>query len=151
MFRQDIKLDSGVIQEYAIPLPFTLEQYRIGHDFAIVRSTQDEMQADAAGQVLVELLDAAPTRHAQLGAGVVMRRRFHFGSRLPVMLQNMLGGRKTLIIEEKASTYYPYVEAVYSCPLFGDRFAMTIQTGAFTVRVPCISSLATLPLVSSVL
>lgn len=32
------------------------------------------------------------------------------------------------MIEEKASTYYPYVEAVYSCPLFGNRFGMVIQT-----------------------
>jgi hypothetical protein len=28
----------------------------------------------------------------------------------------------------EAHTYYPYVEALYSCPLFGERFAMTIQT-----------------------
>jgi hypothetical protein len=40
----------------------------------------------------------------------------------------MLGGEKSLVVEERASTFYPYVEAVYSCPLFGQRFAMVIQT-----------------------
>lgn len=40
----------------------------------------------------------------------------------------MLGGRKALVVEESATTFYPYVEAVYTSPLFGERFAMTIQT-----------------------
>jgi hypothetical protein len=95
-----------------------------------VQSTLAEIDADA-GETVVELLGSTKCTHETLGTGVETRRRFHFGSRLPSVVQAMLGGRKSLVVEEKASTYYPYVEAIYTCPLFGERFTMTIQTGEY--------------------
>lgn len=38
-----------------IPLPFTVDQYRVGHDFTIVQSTLAEMGTDP-GATVVELV-----------------------------------------------------------------------------------------------
>ena len=67
-------------------------------------------------------------KHKTLGKGRHTRRLFHFGSRLPSVLKSMMGGEKALVVEEDAYIFYPYIEAVYRCPLFGERFSMTIQT-----------------------
>lgn len=109
-------------------MPFTVEQYRVGHDFTVVQSTLAEIDSEGPSGMNCEMLSSERCSDASLGQGRHTRRRFHFGSRLPNIVQTMLGGAKALIIEEDAWTFYPYVEAVYSCPLFGERFAMTIQT-----------------------
>ena len=100
----------------------------MGHDFTVVKSTLAEIDQEGPSGMNCELLLSERCSDATLGNGRHTRRRFFFGTRLPAVVQSMLGGSKSLVIEEDAYTYYPYVEAVYSCPLFGDRFAMTIQT-----------------------
>lgn len=113
-----------------VPLPFTVEQYRVGHAFALVQTARTEQQDDTK----VELLSSAATTHPRLGPGTETRRRFHFGARLPAVVRTLLGGAHALVVEERAVSHYPYVEAVYRCPLFGDRFAMSIQTLYCTSR-----------------
>lgn len=128
MFSDLSKLEGGVLQEYRIPLPFSVQEYRVGHDYTVVRSTLDEIDAEGPSGMNCEMLGSERCADPVLGNGRHTRRRFHFASRLPSVVQTMLGGSKTLVIEEDAWTFYPYVEAVYKCPLFGERFAMTIQT-----------------------
>jgi len=128
MFSDLARLQGGVLQEYRIPLPFSVDQYRVGHDYVIVRSTLDEIDAEGPSGMNCEMLASERCSDPALGQGRHTKRRFHFGSRLPGIVQTMLGGAKALVIEEDAWTFYPYVEAVYACPLFGQRFAMTIQT-----------------------
>jgi hypothetical protein len=128
MFADMKLLQGGSLQEYRIPLPFTVDEYRVGHDFTVVKSTLAEIDQEGPSGMNCELLSSERCSDAALGSGRHTKRRFFFGSRLPAIVQRMLGGEKALVIEEDAYTFYPYVEAVYACPLFGARFAMTIQT-----------------------
>lgn len=107
-----------------VPLPFSLDEFRIGHDFMVIRSTLDEIDAEGPSGMNCELLLSQETSDRRLGKGRLTKRRFHFGSRLPSVVQTMLGGQKALVVEEEAFTFYPYVEASYKCPLFGERYSV---------------------------
>jgi hypothetical protein len=79
MFYNAKRLESGTLQEFRIPLPFSVEEYRIGHDFTVVRSTLDEIDSDPSG-MNVELIASERCSHPILGLrGSVFVCFFFFG------------------------------------------------------------------------
>jgi len=58
--------------------------------------------------------------------GQYTHKVYHIGKQLPPWLKAI--APSALQIEEKAWNDYPYCKTIYSCPLLGDRFAITIVT-----------------------
>ena len=108
MFANTALLQGGALQEYRIPLPFSVDEYRVGHDFTVVKSTLAEIDSEGPSGMNCEMVSSERCSDPLLGSGRHTMRRFHFGSRLPAVVQSMLGGNKALLVEEDAYTFYPY-------------------------------------------
>jgi hypothetical protein len=147
MFANTALLQGGALQEYRIPMPFTVDEYRVGHDFTVVKSTLAEIDSEGPSGMNCEMMSSERCSDPVLGNGRHTKRRFYFGSRLPAIVQTMLGGNNSLLVEEDAYTFYPYgrksfffffffffffsrffsVEAVYACPLFGGMLGVSLS------------------------
>jgi len=112
----------GLTKEYRIPLPVSVEEYRIAQLYMVAKISK---QQTGHGEG-VQILENRPYDD-EYGKGQYTHKIFRVGSRLPGWLKAIVPA-SALQIEEKAWNAYPYCKTVYSCPFLGDRFSITIET-----------------------
>eukprot|EP01110_Echinostelium_bisporum_P002755 TRINITY_DN16844_c0_g1_i1.p1 TRINITY_DN16844_c0_g1~~TRINITY_DN16844_c0_g1_i1.p1 ORF type:complete len:271 (-),score=67.34 TRINITY_DN16844_c0_g1_i1:76-888(-) len=111
-----------MIKEYRIPLPLTVEEYRIAQLYTVAKMSK---QQTGHGEG-VEIKENKPYDDEN-GKGQYTHKIFHIGSKIPGWIKAILPS-SALMVEEKAWNAYPYCKTVLTCPFLGDRFSIAITT-----------------------
>ncbi|KAJ6636313.1 Protein retinal degeneration B, partial [Pseudolycoriella hygida] len=112
-----------LIKEYRIPLPLTVDEYRIAQLYMIAKKSREESSGSGSG---VEILVNEPYENGPGGNGQYTRKIYHVGSHLPGWIKSLLP-KSALIVEEEAWNAYPYTKTRYTCP-FMEKFLLEIET-----------------------
>ncbi|XP_071856529.1 retinal degeneration B isoform X7 [Bombus fervidus] len=115
-----------LIKEYRIPLPLTVEEYRIAQLYMIAKKSREESQGAGSG---VEIIENEPYSDGPGGNGQYTHKIYHVGSHLPEWFKSLLP-RSALIAKEEAWNAYPYTKTRYTCP-FVEKFSIEIETYYF--------------------
>ncbi|XP_076654425.1 retinal degeneration B isoform X7 [Halictus rubicundus] len=115
-----------LIKEYRIPLPLTVEEYRIAQLYMIAKKSREESQGAGSG---VEIIVNEPYSNGPGGNGQYTHKIYHVGSHLPEWFKSLLP-RSALIVKEEAWNAYPYTKTRYTCP-FVEKFSIEIETYYF--------------------
>ncbi|XP_048507516.1 protein retinal degeneration B isoform X3 [Athalia rosae] len=116
-----------LIKEYRIPLPLTVEEYRIAQLYMIAKKSREESKGVGSG---VEILVNEPYTDGPGGNGQYTRKIYHVGSHLPAWFKSLLP-KSVLTTEEEAWNAYPYTKTRYTCP-FVEKFSIEIETYYFS-------------------
>ncbi|XP_054289278.1 protein retinal degeneration B isoform X3 [Macrosteles quadrilineatus] len=112
-----------LIKEYHIPLPLTVDEYRIAQLYMIAKKSREESKGAGSG---VEILVNEPYNDGPGGEGQYTRKIYHVGSHLPGWIKSLLP-KSALSVEEEAWNAYPYTKTRYTCP-FVEKFSLEIET-----------------------
>ncbi|XP_037938735.1 protein retinal degeneration B isoform X2 [Teleopsis dalmanni] len=112
-----------LIKEYRIPLPLTVEEYRIAQLYMIAKKSREESHGEGSG---VEIIINEPYKDGPGGNGQYTRKIYHVGSHLPGWIKSLLP-KSALTVEEEAWNAYPYTRTRYTCP-FVEKFSLDIET-----------------------
>ncbi|XP_071449416.1 protein retinal degeneration B [Hetaerina americana] len=115
-----------LIKEYRIPLPLTVEEYRIAQLYMIAKKSREESKGAGSG---VEILVNEPYDDGPGGSGQYTHKVYHVGSHLPGWFKSLLP-KSALTVEEEAWNAYPYTKTRYTCP-FVEKFSLEIETYYF--------------------
>ncbi|XP_050099369.1 protein retinal degeneration B isoform X1 [Anopheles aquasalis] len=115
-----------LIKEYRIPLPLTVEEYRIAQLYMIAKKSREESSGAGSG---VEIIVNEPYQNGPGGNGQYTRKIYHVGSHLPGWIKGLLP-KSALTVEEEAWNAYPYTKTRYTCP-FVEKFSLEIETYYF--------------------
>ncbi|PVD31481.1 hypothetical protein C0Q70_06893 [Pomacea canaliculata] len=112
-----------LIKEYRIPLPMSVEEYRIAQLYMIQKKSREESHGTDSG---VEIIQNKPYVNGPGGSGQYTYKIYHIGSHLPGWFRSILP-KSALRVEEEAWNAYPYTKTVYRCP-FVEKFLLEIET-----------------------
>lgn len=131
-----------LIKEYRIPLPLSVEEYRVAQLYMIAvscrsspptascltsshlqKKSREESEGDDSG---VEILVNEPYTDGPGGSGQYTHKLYHVGRHLPGWLKALLP-KSVLTVDEEAWNNYPYTKTRYTCP-FVDKFFIDIET-----------------------
>ncbi|XP_065663446.1 membrane-associated phosphatidylinositol transfer protein 2 isoform X2 [Hydra vulgaris] len=112
-----------LIKEYRIPLPLTLEEYKIAQLYMIQKKSRIESTGAGSG---VEILENSPYQNGPGGSGQYTKKIYHVGNHLPGWLKSLLP-KTALQVEEEAWNAYPYTKTRHTCP-FVEKFSIDIET-----------------------
>lgn len=117
-----------LVKEYRIPLPLTVEEYRIAQLFMIAKKSRQESHGEGSG---VEILVNEPYENGPGpdGRGQYTHKVYHVGSHLPGWLKSLIP-KSALSVEEEAWNAYPYTKTRFTCP-FVEKFSMEVETYYF--------------------
>lgn len=115
-----------LIKEYRIPLPLTVEEYRIAQLYMIAKKSRDESKGAGSG---IEIIVNEPYADGPGGSGQYTRKIYHVGSHLPGWIKGLLP-KSALTTEEEAWNAYPYTKTRFTCP-FVEKFSLEIETYYF--------------------
>ncbi|KAJ1532074.1 hypothetical protein ONE63_000703 [Megalurothrips usitatus] len=115
-----------LIKEYRIPLPLTVDEYRIAQLYMIAKKSREESKGTGSG---VEILVNEPYEGGPGGNGQYTHKVYHVGSHLPGWFKSLLP-KSALTVEEEAWNAYPYTKTRYTCP-FVEKFSLEIETRYF--------------------
>ncbi|XP_029679221.1 protein retinal degeneration B isoform X2 [Formica exsecta] len=115
-----------LIKEYRIPLPLTVEEYRIAQLYMIAKKSREESKGAGSG---VEIIENEPYSNGPGGDGQYTHKIYHVGSHLPGWFKSLLP-KSALIAKEEAWNAYPYTKTRYTCP-FVEKFSVEIETYYF--------------------
>ncbi|XP_055586787.1 protein retinal degeneration B isoform X2 [Uranotaenia lowii] len=115
-----------LIKEYRIPLPLTVDEYRIAQLYMIAKKSREESKGAGSG---VEIIVNEPYQDGPGGNGQYTRKIYHVGSHLPGWIKGLLP-KSALTVEEEAWNAYPYTKTRYTCP-FVEKFSLEIETYYF--------------------
>ena len=101
-----------LIKEYRIPLPLTVEEYRIAQLYMIAKKSREESKGTESG---VEILVNEPYNDGPGGSGQFTHKIYHVGSHLPGWFKSLLP-KSALTVEEEAWNAYPYTKTRFKCP-----------------------------------
>ncbi|XP_061189651.1 protein retinal degeneration B-like isoform X2 [Saccostrea echinata] len=112
-----------LIKEYRIPLPMSVEEYRIAQLYMIQRKSREESHGEGSG---VEIITNEPYEDGPGGKGQYTYKIYHVGSHLPGWFRAILP-KSALRVEEEAWNAYPYTKTRYRCP-FVEKLYLEIET-----------------------
>ncbi|CAF1217175.1 unnamed protein product [Adineta ricciae] len=112
-----------LIKEYRIPVPMTVDEYRIAQLYMIVKKSREETNAPGSG---VEILKNEPYTNGPGGNGQYTFKIYHIERHLPAWFKAILP-TSAMKIEEEAWNAYPYTKTRYRCP-FIERFILEVET-----------------------
>ncbi|XP_016974664.1 protein retinal degeneration B isoform X3 [Drosophila rhopaloa] len=115
-----------LIKEYRIPLPLTVEEYRIAQLYMIAKKSREESHGEGSG---VEIIINEPYKDGPGGNGQYTKKIYHVGNHLPGWIKSLLP-KSALTVEEEAWNAYPYTRTRYTCP-FVEKFSLDIETYYF--------------------
>ncbi|MGH0167487.1 UNVERIFIED_CONTAM: hypothetical protein FKN15_062602 [Acipenser sinensis] len=113
-----------LIKEYRIPLPMSVEEYRIAQLYMIQKKSRDETCGEGSG---VEILENRPYTDGPGGSGQYTHKVYHIGMHIPSWFRSILP-KAALRVEEESWNAYPYTrtrqrtELLSKCVLFVLRF-----------------------------
>ncbi|CAF1335849.1 unnamed protein product [Adineta steineri] len=112
-----------LIKEYRIPVPMTVDEYRIAQLYMIVKKSREETNAPGSG---VEIIKNEPYTNGPGGNGQYTFKIYHIERHLPAWFKAILPA-SAMKIEEEAWNAYPYTKTRYRCP-FIERFILEVET-----------------------
>nr|XP_039255397.1 membrane-associated phosphatidylinositol transfer protein 2-like isoform X1 [Styela clava]XP_039255473.1 membrane-associated phosphatidylinositol transfer protein 2-like isoform X1 [Styela clava] len=112
-----------LIKEYRIPMPMTVEEYRIAQLYMIQKKSREESQGEGSG---VEIIENRPYENGLGGSGQYTRKIYHISKHIPSWFVAILP-KDALIVYEEAWNAYPHTRTRYTCP-FIDKFSIDIET-----------------------
>uniref|UniRef100_T1GQZ7 DDHD domain-containing protein n=1 Tax=Megaselia scalaris TaxID=36166 RepID=T1GQZ7_MEGSC len=115
-----------LIKEYRIPLPLTVEEYRIAQLYMIAKKSRTESSGQGNG---VQILVNEPYQDGPGGNGQYTKKIYHVGQHLPGWIKSLLP-ENALSVGEEAWNAYPFTKTRYTCP-FVEKFSLDIETYYF--------------------
>nr|XP_026694786.1 membrane-associated phosphatidylinositol transfer protein 2 isoform X1 [Ciona intestinalis] len=115
-----------LIKEYKIPMPLSVQEYRIAQLYMIQKKSREESQGTESG---VEIIQNKPYSDGPGGDGQYTQKIYHISKHIPGWLVAILP-KDALIVEEEAWNAYPYTRTRYTCP-FIEKFSIDIETRYF--------------------
>ncbi|KAI5718845.1 hypothetical protein M8J76_001025 [Diaphorina citri] len=115
-----------LIKEYRIPLPLTVDEYKIAQLYMIAKKSREESKGAGSG---VEILYNEPYDNDEEAPGTKGQKTvkiYHVGSHLPGWIKSLLP-KSALEVKEEAWNAYPFTKTVYSCD-FVKNFKLEITT-----------------------
>ncbi|XP_012433438.5 membrane-associated phosphatidylinositol transfer protein 2 isoform X4 [Taeniopygia guttata] len=112
-----------LIKEYRIPLPMSVEEYRIAQLYMIQKKSREETCGEGSG---VEILENRPYVDGPGGSGQYTHKVYHIGMHIPSWFRSILP-KAALRVEEESWNAYPYTRTRYTCP-FVEKFSIDIET-----------------------
>ncbi|XP_062999830.1 membrane-associated phosphatidylinositol transfer protein 2 isoform X5 [Elgaria multicarinata webbii] len=112
-----------LIKEYRIPLPMSVEEYRIAQLYMIQKKSREETCGEGSG---VEILENRPYTDGPGGNGQYTHKVYHIGMHIPSWFRSILP-KAALRVEEESWNAYPYTRTRYTCP-FVEKFSIDIET-----------------------
>ncbi|XP_061459235.1 membrane-associated phosphatidylinositol transfer protein 2 isoform X3 [Rhineura floridana] len=112
-----------LIKEYRIPLPMSVDEYRIAQLYMIQKKSREETCGEGSG---VEILENRPYRDGPGGNGQYTHKVYHIGMHIPSWFRSILP-KAALRVEEESWNAYPYTRTRYTCP-FVEKFSIDIET-----------------------
>ncbi|PIK53811.1 phosphatidylinositol transfer protein/retinal degeneration b protein, partial [Apostichopus japonicus] len=107
-----------------IPLPMTVEEYRVGQLYAFAHASLNE----TGGGDGVEVLKNEPyTNHKLYGDGQYTYKIYHAKQKVPKFIQ-LLAPAGSLEFHEEAWNAYPYCKTVITNPYMKDNFKIILET-----------------------
>ncbi|XP_041643265.1 membrane-associated phosphatidylinositol transfer protein 2-like isoform X6 [Cheilinus undulatus] len=111
-----------LIKEYRIPMPMSVEEYRIAQLYMIQKKSREESCGEGSG---VEILENKPYTDGPGGTGQYTHKVYHIGMHIPSWFRSILP--KAALRVEEESWAYPYTRTRYTCP-FVEKFSIDIET-----------------------
>uniref|UniRef100_A0AAY4DXD5 DDHD domain-containing protein n=1 Tax=Denticeps clupeoides TaxID=299321 RepID=A0AAY4DXD5_9TELE len=112
-----------LIKEYRIPMPLSVEEYRIAQLYMIQKKSREETCGEGSG---VEILENRPYTDGPGGTGQYTHKVYHIGMHIPSWFRSILP-KAALRVEEESWNAYPYTRTRYTCP-FVEKFSIDIET-----------------------
>uniref|UniRef100_A0A8C6L8I0 Phosphatidylinositol transfer protein membrane associated 2 n=1 Tax=Nothobranchius furzeri TaxID=105023 RepID=A0A8C6L8I0_NOTFU len=112
-----------LIKEYRIPMPMSVEEYRIAQLYMIQKKSREESCGEGSG---VEILENKPYEDGPGGSGQYTHKVYHIGKHIPSWFCAILP-QAALRVEEESWNAYPYTRTRYTCP-FVEKFVIDIET-----------------------
>ncbi|XP_077015801.1 membrane-associated phosphatidylinositol transfer protein 2 isoform X2 [Tamandua tetradactyla] len=112
-----------IIKEYRIPLPMTVEEYRIAQLYMIQKKSRNETHGEGSG---VEILENRPYTDGPGGSGQYTHKVYHVGMHIPGWFRSILPKAALRVVEESWNAY-PYTRTRFTCP-FVEKFSIDIET-----------------------
>uniref|UniRef100_G3NZZ9 DDHD domain-containing protein n=1 Tax=Gasterosteus aculeatus aculeatus TaxID=481459 RepID=G3NZZ9_GASAC len=112
-----------LIKEYRIPMPMSVEEYRIAQLYMIQKKSREESCGEGSG---VEILENKPYTDGPGGSGQYTHKVYHIGMHIPSWFRSILP-KAALRVEEESWNAYPYTRTRYTCP-FVEKFSIDIET-----------------------
>ncbi|XP_041692265.2 membrane-associated phosphatidylinositol transfer protein 2-like isoform X1 [Coregonus clupeaformis] len=112
-----------LIKEYRIPMPMSVDEYRIAQLYMIQKKSRDETCGEGSG---VEILENKPYEDGPGGIGQYTHKVYHIGMHIPSWFRSILP-KAALRVEEESWNAYPYTRTRYTCP-FVEKFSIDIET-----------------------
>lgn len=112
-----------IIKEYRIPLPMTVEEYRIAQLYMIQKKSRNETYGQGSG---VEILENRPYTDGPGGSGQYTHKVYHVGMHIPGWFRSILPKAALRVVEESWNAY-PYTRTRFTCP-FVEKFSIDIET-----------------------
>ncbi|XP_037114774.1 membrane-associated phosphatidylinositol transfer protein 2 isoform X3 [Syngnathus acus] len=112
-----------LIKEYRIPMPMSVEEYRIAQLYMIQKKSREESCGEGSG---VEILKNKPYTDGPGGTGQYTHKVYHIGMHIPSWFRSILP-KAALRVEEESWNAYPYTRTRYTCP-FVEKFSIDIET-----------------------
>uniref|UniRef100_A0A3Q3WA37 DDHD domain-containing protein n=1 Tax=Mola mola TaxID=94237 RepID=A0A3Q3WA37_MOLML len=112
-----------LIKEYHIPMPMSVEEYRIAQLYMIQKKSREESCGEGSG---VEILENKPYEDGPGGSGQYTHKVYHIGKHIPSWFCAILP-QAALRVEEESWNAYPYTRTRYTCP-FVEKFSIDIET-----------------------
>ncbi|KAL0965765.1 hypothetical protein UPYG_G00285430 [Umbra pygmaea] len=112
-----------LIKEYRIPMPMSVEEYRIAQLYMIQKKSREESCGEGSG---VEILENKPYVDGPGGSGQYTHKVYHIGKHIPSWFCSILP-QAALRVEEESWNAYPYTRTRYTCP-FVEKFSIDIET-----------------------
>ncbi|XP_066509614.1 membrane-associated phosphatidylinositol transfer protein 2-like isoform X2 [Hoplias malabaricus] len=112
-----------LIKEYRIPMPMSVEEYRIAQLYMIQKKSREESCGEGSG---VEILENRPYTDGPGGTGQYTHKVYHIGMHIPSWFRSILP-KAALRVEEESWNAYPYTRTRYTCP-FVEKFSIDIET-----------------------
>ncbi|XP_027269734.1 membrane-associated phosphatidylinositol transfer protein 2 isoform X19 [Cricetulus griseus] len=112
-----------IIKEYRIPLPLTVEEYRIAQLYMIQKKSRNETHGQGSG---VEILENRPYTDGPGGSGQYTHKVYHVGMHIPGWFRSILPKAALRVVEESWNAY-PYTRTRFTCP-FVEKFSIDIET-----------------------
>ncbi|XP_052463511.1 membrane-associated phosphatidylinositol transfer protein 2 isoform X5 [Carassius gibelio] len=112
-----------LIKEYRIPMPMSVEEYRIAQLYMIQKKSREESEGEGSG---VEIMENRPYKDGPGGSGQYTHKVYHIGQHIPSWFRSILP-KAALRVEEESWNAYPYTRTRYTCP-FVEKFSIDIET-----------------------
>ncbi|XP_055327532.1 protein retinal degeneration B-like [Paramacrobiotus metropolitanus] len=113
-----------LIKEYRIPLPMSVDEYRIAQLYMIQKKSRLESEGRDCG---VEIIENHPYEGGPGGSGQFTRKVYHINRILPAFLRSILPKQFSPQAHEEAWNAYPYTKTRYTAP-FMEKFYIDIET-----------------------